>query len=219
MTSINNKIKTMKTSKFLVLITAILLLLYNITLFAGNTNNLINNAKSHRDEVIKEILKNNNGFLSIKKISMQKNSDYQQIIEAIKNKHQRQLKINEKLNTTEQAIVFVSFSMPDLSLKQIINDASRYKIPVVIRGLYKNSFRETVNKIFELVKENNKGGIAINPRWFRDYEIKAVPAVVISSGAKSDVVYGNILIKRSLSIIAERGETSAIARDILNRSK
>lgn len=113
--------------------------------------------------------------------------------------------------------------MPDLSLKQIIYDASRYHIPVVIRGLYKNSFRKTIEKIFELIKENNKGGIAINPRWFKEYDIKAVPAVVVSDGIeikdkvkKSDTVYGNIPLRKALSIIAERGEVSNIARDILN---
>lgn len=214
--------KTVKTSKLILLMTLTLALPGAINVFAGNTNDFINSARLHQDKVIKEILKNNNSFLSTRKISMQKMNDYQTTIEATKNKYRNQLKRGKRVNIPEQAIVFVSFSMPDLSLKQIIYDASRYQIPVVVRGLYKNSFRKTLEKIFELVKENNKGGVAINPKWFKEYDIKAVPAVVVvqryeTTGTKSDVVYGNIPLKKALSIIAKRGVASNEAQAVLNR--
>jgi conjugal transfer pilus assembly protein TrbC len=215
---------------------------------AGSTNDMINRERLRRKKVVKEVLKEKSNFAKYKEISAQKTQDYQEVIETIKNKHENRLK-NTKLNgfikPVPQAIVFVSFSMPSLSLKQIIQDASRYRVPVVIRGLYENSFRKTMGKFFELVKENNKGGVLINPRWFRKYDIKTVPAVVVvqsygeeevyktdgknlkseeikknkknKKNEKSDVVYGNVPIKRALSIIAERGETSDIAKSILNR--
>ena len=125
--------------------------------------------------------------------------------------------INQRNQPTPQAIVFISLAMPELSIKQIIQDAERYEIPVVIRGLYRNSFKETASKIFDLIKESNQGGILINPRWFKQYEIKAVPAVVVSQEDRFDVVYGNIHLKKALEIIAERGDLAAVAKKVLEK--
>ncbi|MEI8055418.1 MAG: type-F conjugative transfer system pilin assembly protein TrbC [bacterium] len=205
--------------KLIMLALVVAALLSATNSYAGSTNDFINQARLHRDEIIKEAL-NNTGFLKFKENSLKKTkkmNEYKAAIEAIKNKHQAKSK---RETDTEKAIIFVSFSMPSLSLKQVIHDASIYQVPVVIRGLYKNSFRKTIEKIFDLIKENNKGGIAINPRWFKEYDIKAVPAVVVTQkhGTKSDVVYGNIPLKKALSIIVDRGDASSVARNILNRS-
>jgi|SRR3990170_9014595 len=213
---------------------AIIATLYTSNLSAGNTNDLVNRERLRSERIIKEILKNNDDFTNYKKTSIQKMRDYQEIIENIKSKNLDDSKTKKDIKEAKEmreAIVFVSFSMPELSLKQIIQDAAHYKIPVVIRGLYKNSFRKTIEKMFELVKENNKGGLLINPKWFKEYEIKAVPAVVVGQRyaeniigeknevrkgyKKNDVVYGNIPIKRALSIIAERGDASDVAKSIL----
>ena len=218
--------KNRKYNKKLMLLALIVsALLSAANLYAGSTNDFINQARLHHDEIIRAISKNNTSFLKLKEDSSEKTkkvkkmNEYQTIVETIKNKHQAKSKTKREIDT-EKAIIFVSFSMPDLSLKQIIYDASLYRVPVVIRGLYQNSFRKTIENIFELIKENNKGGIAINPRWFKEYDIKAVPAIVVSHGhgTKSDVVYGNIPLKKALLIIAERGEASSIARDILKRN-
>lgn len=212
------KEKNIKFNKLMLLTIAILTLLVSSNALAGNTNDFINQARLHRDKITEEILKSNNKFLGLRKISAKKTTDYQIAIEDIKNEHQDKLKILKKIRKTEKAIVFVSFSMPELSLKQIIHDAARYQVPIVIRGLYQNSFRKTVEKMFEFVKENKKGGITINPRWFKEHGVKTVPAVVVAKEhGPEDVVYGNIPLKKALLIIAERGETANIARNILNR--
>lgn len=241
-----NKYKTTRKLLLIPLTTMVMLLVYASS-FAGNTNDFINQARVQRDEIIKKASKNNTDFFKFKKISAkkaEKMDDYQTIIEEVKNKHLSKLETKGEIEKTEgmeetertgetekieKAIVFVSFSMPDLSLKQIIRDANYYQVPVVIRGLYKNSFRKTIEKIFELIKESNKGGIAINPKWFKEYGVKAVPAVVVidqkhgvRDGAKenikkSDIVYGNIPLRRALSIIAERGEATKVAAGVLNR--
>lgn len=128
--------------------------------------------------------------------------------------------IHQNIKPVDECAVFVSFSMPEPSLKQIVSDASYYNVPVVIRGLYNNSFRETANKILALTKENNKGGMLINPIWFRKYNIKAVPAFLVTKNKESssyDLVYGNIPLKRALTIIAEKGEHAKEAAKILER--
>jgi conjugal transfer pilus assembly protein TrbC len=209
--------------------------------FAGNTNDIINRERLRSEKIVKEVTKENGGFEKHKEISRRRIQEYQELVQSIKERHIKNARAKGIIKKAPQAVVFVSFSMPTLSLKQIIQDAAYYQIPVVVRGLYENSFRKTIERIFDLVKEDNKGGILINPVWFRKYDIKTVPAVVVSGGEvdasreeykkneksgknagdgefkKTDVVYGNIPLKRALTIIAERGEASKVAKDVLNR--
>jgi len=160
-----------------------------------------------------------------KEIPKQNILDAQVAVQNIKDEYLKKAQANGFIKKAPETIIFVSFSMPTPSLKQIIQDAARYQIPVVIRGLYKNSFKETIEKIFDLVKEDNKGGVLINPLWFKQYDIKTVPALVISGGGVNtnkdhqefDVVYGNIPIKKLLKIIVERGSEAKAAQNILNR--
>ncbi len=141
---------------------------------------------------------------------------------SIQNLNGLKTQIHQNIKPVDKCAVFVSFSMPEPSLKQIVSDASYYNVPVVIRGLYNNSFRETANKILALTKENNKGGMLINPIWFRKYNIKAVPAFLVTKNDESssyDLMYGNIPLKRALTIIAEKGEYAKEAGKILERKK
>lgn len=139
---------------------------------------------------------------------------------SIQNLNSLKTQIHQNIKSVDKCAVFVSFSMPEPSLRQIVADASYYNVPVVIRGLCNNSFRETANKILALTKENNKGGVLINPIWFRKYHIKAVPAFLVTKNEESssyDLVYGNIPLKRALTIIAEKGEHAKEAAKILER--
>ena len=236
--------------------------LYANSIFANNINDILNRERLRRDKMVGTILKNMKNFKNIQKLSMQKiqydqSQDDQKTIKEIgkfkkirgrkeikeiKNKYMDLLKKKGLIKKPPKAIVFVSLGMPDLSLKQIIQDANYYQIPVVIRGLYKNSFRKTFERIFDLAKGKNKGGILIDPKLFAEYDIKSVPAFVVSNSGsdyaaekhKCDVVYGNIPLKKALSIIAERGneargdaarcdgsrsDASNVAHDILRRNQ
>ena len=109
------------------------------------------------------------------------------------------------------AIIFVSLGMPDASLKRIIRDADFYNIPVVIRGLYKNSFKETTTKVLRLVEETNKGGVVINPNWFREHQVTVVPTLVLGK----DKIAGNITIQSALELIAASGEEVELAKHMI----
>ena len=177
----------------------------------ANTNDVINREIQHRDQVVKNY---EGKFEDLKASSLQETASYQPLIENLK-----KTAVNNLGQGTEQkapnAVIFVSLSMPDLALKQLIAEGKKYQIPVVMHGLYKNSFQETAAKIFNLVKEKNQGGIAIDPLWFKEFNIQTVPAFVIRHGHDFDVVYGNIFLKRALEIIAENGVAAKEARDIL----
>lgn len=208
---------------------------YASVVFADNTNDIIRREMLRREKILREVTKQNDNFEKYKNKSKQKIQGYQELISSIKGQYMKKAQAKGHIKPVPQAVVFVSFNMPVLSLKQIIQDAAHYQIPVVIRGLHENSFRKTIGKIFDLVKETNKGGVLINPNWFKEYDIKVVPAVVVTDGVNSnketkanqktdnrevnkfDVVYGNIPLKRALTIIAEQGNVAHIAKTILNR--
>lgn len=200
-----------------ILITLIMLFTSNI--LAGNMNDIINQQRLRRDQIVGEISKQNNNFTQYKAAAQQQTQNYKVVVQDIKDGYITKSPVYKAAKLEPQAIIFVSFSMPSLSLKQIIQDAHRYQIPVVMRGLYKNSFRQTLEKLFDLIKEDNKGGVSINPVWFKKYNINTVPALVVSDARTQDfnVVYGNIPLKTALTIIVNKGSVATIAKDILSR--
>ena len=93
------------------------------------------------------------------------------------------------------------------------------------------NYNKTIVDIFyELAKKNhlNFKGVSIDPLWFEQFNISAVPALVVSARPANcepqslcanqafDVVYGNASLKNSLELVAEKGETaSLLAKSIL----
>lgn len=118
---------------------------------------------------------------------------------------------------TANLFVFVSFSMPDELIKQYMNEASRYGASVVIIGLIDNDFMQTQLKIQELTEKSRSGGIQIDPNLFTRYEIKSVPAILLTEdeypcqpsacAAKAyDMIYGAVPIKYALESFEASGD-------------
>lgn len=114
-----------------------------------------------------------------------------------------------------EALYFVSFSIPKEGLTQMLSEARHFGIPATIRGLIDNDFRKTAGALFALSKERNDLGVQIDPDLFKQYNIKAVPALVVTCGNHYDVLSGNILIKTALQEIAREGDCRATARKLL----
>lgn len=75
-------------------------------------------------------------------------------------------------------IVFVSFSMPENDIRNLINEMRKVKGGVVIRGLIDDDFKKTTAKIAALKTQDN-AGVLIDPTLFQLFEIKQVPTYVI----------------------------------------
>lgn len=118
-------------------------------------------------------------------------------------------------------LVFVSFSMPDQSLVNILRDAQKIHASVVIRGLIDNSFSKTFSRVTQLVKQGGGGGVELNPLWFKRFQITQVPTVIVLQQPLScsppqdcsltlsdhfDKISGNISLIAALKEIAHRGE-------------
>lgn len=131
----------------------------------------------------------------------------------------QQMQYQEAAQKPQPAIqYFVSFSIPRSGLAIMLNNAAQFAVPVNIRGMINNDFRQTANTIFEMTKGSNKGGVQINPKAFRQYGVTAVPALVVTCGNKFDRVSGDIRIDGLLRKVAEGGECADVARAALKEA-
>jgi conjugal transfer pilus assembly protein TrbC len=123
-------------------------------------------------------------------------------------------------------LIFVSFSMPEVSIKGWMNEAEKIGAPVVIRGLVNNSFKATIQKMTELARDNH-GGVQLDPTLFQKYQINQVPAVVVTTTEDTwpnetpkeyIKVYGDVHLDYALKKIADqKGEAARIAERMLIR--
>jgi len=121
-------------------------------------------------------------------------------------------------------LIFVSFSIPAMSLQQLIMDAHKVGGHLVIRGLVNNSFKDTAQALYELIHESKSGGIMLDPTLFQKFNIKQVPAFVVVNHdnlrqplcSKFDIVYGNVSLSYVLHKIASGGDEGKVAQRMLH---
>lgn len=106
-------------------------------------------------------------------------------------------------------IIFISFSMPENSIKQWMSDAEKIQAPVVVRGLINNSFKETMQRMSKLTQDNH-GGLQLDPTVFHDFHIDKVPAMVVNNGHDFDVIYGNVTLPFALKKVADKNDAVSI---------
>ncbi len=128
-------------------------------------------------------------------------------------------------------MVFVSLSMPESALRQLLAQSDQYQVPLVIRGVLPSGFVPTANRITELLNHPDghtlDSGFAISPEWFSQFSITHVPAFVAISEActeeacqatEYDIVYGNISLPAALDILAT-GDVGHIAQRVINQRR
>lgn len=190
----------------------IVLMVFVAPVFA-NTNDIINAAMVKRDEILKSKHSDIEGLKHVS-TTLLKSQNNQKSLQIATASREQVIPINQ-IKLAPRLIIFASLGMPDVAIKQFMNDGAHYHAAVVLRGLWNNSFKETIDKIYNLIKDDNKGGLLINPIWFKKFNIQSVPAFVIQSGDKYDILYGNIPFRRVLKIVSEQGETAEVAKSVL----
>lgn len=145
------------------------------------------------------------------------------IQQALVDKNSAEIASEQKKSAAENEepkyIYFLSFSVPDEGLLSMVNEAKKYGLTPTMRGLIKNDFRETAKKSYQLSKADKNFGVIIDPFLFRDYGIKAVPAMVITCGAKHDLIYGSLPVKEALEKVAREGDCSENAKELLAKAQ
>ena len=103
----------------------------------------------------------------------------------------------------EKILVFVSFSMPNNSIKELSSDAQKYGAELYLRGIFEKSFKKTAKKILEV---NEKGlRLEINPSEFKRYKIEKVPTfVLVRDGSEISRLLGNVSLEYASSKLREK---------------
>jgi conjugal transfer pilus assembly protein TrbC len=86
----------------------------------------------------------------------------------------------ETAQREEGFLIFVSLSMPKESLNRLVDQAIKYKAPLVIRGTLNDSLATTVAKVSEVLNKR-EAEFQIDPRLFTRFSIATVPAFVAIS--------------------------------------
>lgn len=118
--------------------------------------------------------------------------------------------------TKPALLTFVSFSMPDDSLKAVLEQTARAGGVTVLRGLIDNSFKETALRIGKLAREHGPG-LSVDPRLFAEHGVTTVPAFVVVGETVPDKIAGNMSLAAALDAIAREGDNKSIAQGLLDR--
>lgn len=132
-------------------------------------------------------------------------------IAELKEKNRRK----ERERNQDRLLYFVSFSIPEETLSNMLNDARRHQAEPVMRGLINDDMKFTAAAILNLVNKGSTDGVQIDPTLFTDYSIKAVPALVVTCERGFDVIYGNLKIRQALEKIEKEGDCREEAKKII----
>ena len=81
-------------------------------------------------------------------------------------------------------LVFISFSMPEATLTRLVDQASRARAALVLRGFVNGSLRDTVARIQHLIGKRDVA-VQIDPRAFERFAIRQTPSfVLVRAGAQ-----------------------------------
>jgi len=112
-------------------------------------------------------------------------------------------KSNWKTDTRNGIIVFISFSMPDIVIKELCEKADKYGATVVLRGLHEDSFLKTKDKILEICP--NGLSLLIHPDLFKQYSISRVPTFVkVKEDQEIARLSGNVTLDFAISKLEEQ---------------
>ena len=101
-------------------------------------------------------------------------------IETIARRYEKQVEAQKR----EDIFIFASFTMPQTSLKRLIQHANKLGASVIFNGFKDNSFKAMMMAVQTLGEDY--GNVVINPKAFAQYKIKSVPTVVLAKAAHID---------------------------------
>ena len=116
--------------------------------------------------------------------------------------------------------IFVSLTMPQSRLINLLQEAKIYDGIVVLRGLKNNSYKDTANFMQPIIKLA-QAGVIIDPHLFEKYGVNKVPTFVLNDSAmkKYDKATGNVSIRYALEEMSKCGELQSQAQAILRRAQ
>ncbi|TXH49449.1 MAG: type-F conjugative transfer system pilin assembly protein TrbC [Burkholderiaceae bacterium] len=99
-------------------------------------------------------------------------------------------------------LVFVSFAMPEATITRLLDQASRARATLVLRGLVNGSLRDTVERMQRLIG-NRQVAVQIDPQAFDRFSIVRTPSfVLVRDGAASKPCAAGMCIASDQFVLA-----------------
>lgn len=210
---------------------SVALILMSVCAFS-NFNDEVSQYRSVESSTLNHQKSSVDQFKGLSSVAVQKK---RAMIHKFLNRIQPSSNLNRNDQNSNDALLFISFSMPNALILNLSDQAHQYHIPIVIRGLVDNDVKKTLQKILALKTMAKKThqlftGVSVDPVWFSQFDITAVPAFVVTHRPEEcepqkrcthqpfDVIYGNQSIQDSLIEISKDGskEIKPIAKKFLS---
>jgi conjugal transfer pilus assembly protein TrbC len=115
-------------------------------------------------------------------------------------------------------LVFISFSMPEATLRRLVSQATSAQASLVIRGLVNNSLKETVAKAQRLIGER-KVSFQIDPLAFDRFGVTKAPSfVLLRRGAEARSCDAGSCFAADAYVMASGDVSIRYALEFLSRS-
>ncbi len=99
-------------------------------------------------------------------------------------------------------LVFVSFAMPEATITRLLDQASRARATLVLRGFVNGSLRDTVERMQRLIG-NRQVAVQIDPQAFDRFSIVRTPSfVLVRNGAASQPCAAGMCIASDQFVLA-----------------
>jgi type-F conjugative transfer system pilin assembly protein TrbC len=106
--------------------------------------------------------------------------------------------------------------MPEMSIKQWLQQAEKANAQVYLRGFVENSFKKTINRATLVIKDNSQGFL-LDPKEFEKHKIEKVPAVVfVDDNQEPITVYGDMGLLPAAQLVATRAESKS-AKEVIEK--
>ena len=92
-----------------------------------------------------------------------------------------------KFGQEHKFMIFISLSMPKSSLQALYMQAHAQQVPLILRGLKNNSFKDTASYL-----QNLEIAVQIDPQLFVKYQVNAVPTFVHLTENGFNSLSGNV---------------------------
>lgn len=125
---------------------------------------------------------------------------------------------NRKSPYKQNMLILVSFSMPDVQIVSLMEEANKTNASVIIRGLIDNDFKKTFEKISQLTNESDFG-MSIDPTIFTRFKVETVPTFILPleevnqcrdlsecSESKHVLATGSVTIRYFLDLVSRTGD-------------
>lgn len=107
--------------------------------------------------------------------------------------------VDLKLGQEQKFMIFISLSMPKSSLQALYREAVAQQVPLILRGLKNNSFKNTVSYLQEL-----EIAVQIDPYLFAQYQVTVVPTIVHLTNNGFNSLSGNVSFEFAKNKLLEK---------------